>query len=90
MPLLASLLIRQAFDIKRLSGFYVLFFHVSRPYPLKGLVSTAVGSALLDDPATHSLCSVNADKRAYSLGIAYMDAWISGPRTQACMHLPAH
>ena len=51
---------------------------------------TPVGSALLDDPATHSLCSVNADKRAYSLGIAYMDAWISGPRTQACMHLPAH
>lgn len=50
----------------------------------------SLGSALLDDPATHSLCSVNADKRAYSLGIAYMDAWISGPRTQACMHLPAH
>ena len=46
MPLLASLLIRQAFDIKRLSGFYVLFFHVSRPYPLY-------------DPELYELASVN-------------------------------
>lgn len=61
-----------------------------RPFRSRHHRPVLVGSALLDDPATHSLCSVNADKRAYSLGIAYMDAWISGPRTQACMHLPAH